>query len=108
MTVFDLLEAIDSLQPVHPREVRGWNEDGKFVLEAIIPGYEKDKIQVFSAEDTVTIKAEGSRKGVRDYSQRVRLPKGLDHMNSTAEYRDGILTVTFPKKDGANRKILVT
>lgn len=93
-------------------------DDGDaFVLTADLPGFETDDIDVELADDTLRLSAtretaaetrdldvesgrylrrERSRQSVR---RSVRLPEPVDESATSAEYRNGVLTVTLPKQE---------
>jgi HSP20 family protein len=85
--------------------------DDKYVLEAELPGMDKENIKIDLDGDYLTIQAERSsdekteEKGKfirreRYYGsyQRSFDVSGVDVENINAEYKDGILKVELPKK----------
>ena len=89
----------------------------KLMVTAELPGMKKEDIQVDLEEGALTISAE--RKGVeeekekdyyrceRQYSsfrRRIALPEQVNLEGADAEYSDGILTISLPKKEGAESK----
>ena len=91
-------------------------EDGdNFVLEADLPGFKKEDISIDIDKDCLTISAErkseekGDKgdKGDNGFVRRERYYgsfsrsfniKGIDTDAITAEYNDGVLTLTMPEK----------
>jgi len=92
--------------------------DKSFTVRAEIPGVRKDDIQIDVSGDQVSIRAEvkkekEEKKGEkiihseRSYgmvSRRFTLPADVDAEGTKAEYKDGVLSVTLPKKPSAQAK----
>ncbi|MFP4626970.1 MAG: Hsp20/alpha crystallin family protein [Natronomonas sp.] len=86
-----------------------------FVLTADLPGYQSDDIDVELAGESVSISAtrdeeteeEGERyvrreRRHRSVSRSVRLPGAVDEAETEADFNNGVLTITFPKRDVDN------
>lgn len=86
-------------------------EDDKFfAVELSLPGFEKEEISMKLEKDILTISAGRPSKeqevkytynefGYKaKYSRSFILPENIDTDAIKAEYRNGILTVTLPKK----------
>ena len=101
--------------------VNVYEGDKAWTVEAQLPGIDLKDVTVDVKEDVLTLKGTRSDKHgetKKDYSVReirygafVRtfvLPKGIDSEAITAEYKDGMLTVTLPKgKDSQPRPIAI-
>lgn len=87
-------------------------KDGKYVLEADLPGFKKEDISVDIDKDCLTITAEHKsdekEENADSYIRRERYygsytrsfnVKGIDTEAITAAYNDGVLTLTMPKKE---------
>ena len=85
-------------------------KDGKYVLEADLPGFKKEDISVDIDKDCLTItaehKSEEKEENADSYIRRERYygsytrsfnVKGIDTEAITAAYNDGVLTLTMPK-----------
>jgi HSP20 family protein len=97
-------------------------EDGRFVLEADIPGVDPKDIEVTMDNGVLTIKGErkheseeeanGYKRIERSYGtfyRRFSLPDSADAERVTAKGKDGVLEVTIPKLEKVQpRKITVS
>jgi HSP20 family protein len=96
-----------------------YETDENVVVKTAVPGVNAEDIQVSVAGDTLTIKAASSaeeeierenylrrerRQG--SYCRSVTLPGGLESENASADYTDGILTLTFPKAEEIKPKTI--
>lgn len=63
---------------------------------ADLPGVEKENIRVAISEDSLKIQASGDD---REYDERVALPSVVDEDSGGATYNNGVLEITFDKKD---------
>ena len=86
--------------------------DGSYVLEAELPGFKKEDINIDIDKDCLTItaehKSEEKEENADSYIRRERYygsytrsfnVKGIDTEAITAAYNDGVLTLTMPKKE---------
>lgn len=82
----------------------------EFVVTADLPGFEKDDIDISLRGDRLRISAESTaetEEGDEDFLRRERsqrsmsrtltLPEPVDESDVSAEYRNGVLTVTLSK-----------
>ena len=87
--------------------------DDEFVVTADVPGYEKDDIDVTLADRTLRIHAEReeeTEESDADYLRRERratsaersvtLPAAVEEDGISATYKNGVLSVTLPKRSG--------
>lgn len=87
-------------------------QDGNYILEAELPGFKKEDISIDIDKDCLTISAEHKSEENEDdkdkgfirreryygsYSRSFNI-KGIDADAITAEYNDGVLTLTMPEK----------
>ena len=93
-------------------------DDKGFTVKADIPGVKKEDIQVDVDEDHVSVRAEAKqekeeKKGEKVvYSERsygmvsrsFSLPAAVDAKGAKAEYKDGVLSLTLPKKSNGSAK----
>ena len=96
------------------------DRDGEFVVTADVPGYSKEDIDVTIADRTLKIRAERESETEEtdaDYLRRerrrtsasrsVRLPAAVDEEGISATYKNGVLTITLPKREGGGQRIEV-
>lgn len=89
------------------------------VVTAEIPGVRREDLDISMTNEMLTVRGEQSRESEREqggyhrreimrgsFVRQVRLPCPVDTERATADYRDGMLTVTMPKAAQArSRKI---
>lgn len=81
-------------------------DDQKFELSADLPGVKQEDLDIQVEKDVLTIRGERKleRKGERvsgAFSRAFTLPKHVDVEKIVASLKDGVLTVTLPKKPEA-------
>lgn len=90
--------------------------DNAYELEIDLPGTKKDDISVDYSDGVLTISAqrnderEEERKGYYlsersygSYQRSFRVPDSVDHDNIKANFNDGVLTITLPKTEEAQK-----
>jgi HSP20 family protein len=75
------------------------DKDVRVVIE--MPGLSKDKIKVDAYEDKVEVKSDDPQ---RKYHKIIELPPGTDIETARSAYNNGILEITFNKKEQAKTK----
>ncbi|MEO0087486.1 MAG: Hsp20/alpha crystallin family protein [candidate division WOR-3 bacterium] len=88
-----------------------YEKGNDIIVEAEIPGMEKENLSVTVSENAVTIKGEIKKeKEVKEkdyylcersygsFSRTIDLPTEVDAEKAKATYKNGILTITLPKK----------
>jgi HSP20 family protein len=94
--------------------------DKTYTVHADIPGVSKDDIQVDLNGDQVSIRAEVKRAKEQKEGEKVlhseryygmvsrsfTLPTDVDAQGAIANYKDGVLELTLPKKAGAQMRRL--
>ncbi|KAK45611.1 heat-shock protein Hsp20 [Caballeronia jiangsuensis] len=94
--------------------------DASYQVKAELPGVEKKDIEVKLDRNTVSIHAKSERnKEVKEGERVIRreryagevsrtfsLGSAIDEAGASAQYQDGILTLTLPKKAPADQKRL--
>ena len=91
-------------------------EDDQFRIELALPGYSREQISMKYHEDILTISAnveESAREGMKyltrefglkNFSKRFTIPQTIDADKINAEFSNGILSITVPKKEEAKVK----
>ena len=75
------------------------NTEVKVILE--MPGVSKDKIKINAYDNSVEIKSDDPQ---RKYHEVIDLPPEADIETAKSSYRNGILEITFKKKDQTKPK----
>lgn len=96
-------------RPVLPT-INVYEKDKIVVVEAEVPGVKEENLSIEVGDDQLTIKGEKKSSAEikeKDYyrcetsygsfSRTVSLPAEVDKNKTTAELKDGLLTVTLPK-----------
>lgn len=91
------------------------DRDDEFVVTADTPGFEREEISVRVTDDTLSIEADREesteqedetyiRSERRSESMRrsIRLPEPVEEESVSATYRNGVLTITLPKRDATS------
>jgi HSP20 family protein len=84
-----------------------------------VPGLKSDQIKVTAEDDVLTVsgekqessdKTEGalhvSERGYGQFSRSIYLPRSVDPTKISATMKDGVLTVSIPKRAGAEIKAI--
>ncbi|PLX75496.1 MAG: molecular chaperone [Desulfuromonas sp.] len=94
------------------------SEDGEnFYLEALLPGVDEKDIELSVTGNSLTLagerfeeKQDGTRtwhrreRGSGKFLRTIELPSDIDNKKISAEYKNGILTVTMAKAESAKPK----
>jgi HSP20 family protein len=81
-----------------------YEEDGEFVLNVELPGFDPEEITATWDDGVLNIAAEHedeSRGQRKTYHRRFRFPKNVEEEGIVAEYNNGILEVWLPVETGA-------
>jgi len=98
-----------------------WEDDDNLFVEAELPGLELDDLEIYvTGENQLSLKGERKvptlekgtwhrqERGYGAFSRLVELPYGVKADRVTAQFRNGVLTVTLPKREEVKpRKIEV-
>jgi HSP20 family protein len=76
--------------------------DDELRVVADLPGVEKDAIDLRCDGETLTIDAEGAG---REYHERVSFPVPVDEHSADASYNNGVLEVSFDRRDDGSTSI---
>ena len=96
-----------------------YETDQSVVLKAELPGIDPKDVEIRVEDGTLwlkgerkfekEVKEEGYRRIERQYGSFVRsfpLPATVDSEKATAEYKDGVLNLTLPKREEAKPKTI--
>jgi len=75
--------------------------NGEVKVIAELPGVNKEDIQLHGTEDTLIISVDTPE---RKYYKEVKLPAKVDPKGAKTSYKNGVLEVTLPKKEGRKPK----
>ncbi len=94
-----------------------YEDDDKIVIEAEIPGVNKDDIKINIEDNVLTIKAEKKKEEkIKEedivyeeiaygmYAREIELPHTVDTEKIEAEYKNGVLKIVLPKKEEVKPK----
>jgi len=89
----------------------------EFVISAEVPGMSKDDIKINISDNTLTIKGEKKEEKKEEnhnyhrierrfgtFQRSFTLPTQIEEKKVKASYKDGILTISMPKKEEAKPK----
>ena len=89
-----------------------WSNEDETVVQAELPGYDADKIDISVVQNTLTLRGERSSEETGEgatihrrerttgrFVRTVELPFEVDNSKIEAEYRDGILSVRLPRAE---------
>ena len=110
--------------PSFVTESVGWSppvdieeQDNAYVIEAELPGVQKDDVNIELVSNELMITGEikeREREGILRkrtrrigrFEYRVRLPEQVDADNVEASLKDGVLSVRVPKREQAERRTI--
>jgi len=100
-----------------PLPVDVYETDDALVVEAALPGFEPEAVDITINHDVVTIKAEASeddeqartyhlreRVGYESFERQITLPIKINADGASAIFKNGILTLTLPKAEETRPK----
>lgn len=93
-----------------------YDQDNAFIIEIMVPGFKKEDIHINLEQQTLKISAEVQQQEVQDekflrrefnisnLNRSFSLPKTVDMDNISADFNNGILKLTLPRKEEAVMK----
>ncbi len=103
---------LDSGRYSYPANI--FDNENSFVIEMSAPGFSKEDIRINLEQNTLTISAELKQQDEvqdekylrREFNQQnlnrsFVLPKSVDMDKITADYQNGILEITLPRREDA-------
>lgn len=123
----DLMKTMDSffnqsLTQLRPFRIDLYETDSEVIVEAEMPGYSRDQIQLEIIGNQLQIEAENSvvremkneqtkyhnkEKSSQRVKRVVSLPVAVSEQDTTASLADGILKVTMPKSKRGRNLIVI-
>jgi HSP20 family protein len=90
----------------------------EFKIEVLLPGYQKEDVNINFHKSLLTIKVEKEVKeekseeykyahrefGVVNFEKQYRVPKSVDSEKISAKFKNGVLNIELPKKEEALEK----
>ncbi len=108
--LFDEGSITSDLESENYPPVDVYEKGASIIFEFEVPDVNKDNLELLISNDLIVVegsKTESTREGIKNYIcmersygkfQRVlKIPSIVDPDNAKAEYKDGILFVTFPR-----------
>jgi len=98
-----------------------WDDENGFYVQAALPGWEAGHISIEVNNRILTVKGERKEEEGREagryhlqeisagtFERVFKLPDFVDHDKASASHKNGLLTITFPKREEAKpRRILI-
>ncbi|MDB5057522.1 MAG: Hsp20/alpha crystallin family protein [Chloroflexi bacterium] len=93
-----------------------YEKDNSFILQIPLPGVKPDQLNITARENVVTLQGtteiappEGARPlfqgaSAGQFREQLILPADVDAENASAQYQNGILTLTLPKAQHARER----
>lgn len=91
-----------------------WEDEDSLYVEAELPGFCLDDLEMYvTGENQLSIKGERKQpelakgtwhrqeRGYGTFSRLMELPAAVDSEGVSAEFKNGVLTITLPKKEEA-------
>ncbi|MGW2089166.1 Hsp20/alpha crystallin family protein [Streptomyces sp. NPDC001880] len=95
--------AMPTMGELYTVRIEDYTESGRYVVRAELPGTSPENIDVFISDGVLTVQAERIEREVDKNHSEIRygvmsrsltLPAGADEDDVTADYTDGMLTVS--------------
>lgn len=88
-----------------------YNQENAFMIEMAVPGYAKEDFSISLEQQTLKISAEAKQNEISDdkylrrefslngINRNFTLPKNIDTEKISADFKDGMLRITLPRKE---------
>lgn len=106
--VREFFDTEDAQSAVAAYPVDAWEDDDHLYLEAELPGYRREDIQITLEQGLLQVTAQRQPREAQGrilrqerpvrYRRAFRLPTGVDDAAVQARYEDGVLRLTMPKR----------
>lgn len=95
-----------------------WEDENGFYVQVALPGWEPKQISLEVKDTILSVKGERSQEEARQYhlheiegstfARFFTLPTSINHEKARAIHTNGLLTISFPKREEAKtRRILI-
>ena len=96
-----------------------WDDENGFYVQLAVPGWEASQVSLEVNDQVLTMKGERPEAaaegryhlreiGGTSFSRRIKLPAFVDQSKARATHSNGLMTITFPKREEAKpRRILI-
>jgi HSP20 family protein len=94
-----------------------YDRKNEIILKAELPGVEKDNIDLTITKDTITLKGEVKKeeeikeedyysceRSYGSFTRTIALPVEVDSEKAKATFKNGVLEIILPKKEGSKPK----
>jgi HSP20 family protein len=115
----DALRAFGTADLAWVPACNAWEDSNGFYVQIALPGWEPKDVTLEVNNQMLVVKGErtdeatASRKHVIHeiadgrFARSFRLPTTVDHDKASANYRNGLLTISFPKREEAKPRRIV-
>ncbi len=92
--------------------LNAWGNDEQFIITAELPGVDPEDVEITVEGDTVSLRGERKSEAPVDeltcyraernsgkFARKLRLPYEVSNEGVTANYSNGVLTITLPRAD---------
>ncbi|MDP3639481.1 MAG: Hsp20/alpha crystallin family protein, partial [Azonexus sp.] len=106
-----------SLETIRAPQMDVIDRDKDILIRVEVPGVEKKDVEVSVSDSTLSIKGRVHRElkeqrkdyfrceiAQGNFSRSLAIPGGIDNGKINASLKDGILEITLPKEEGAQRR----
>lgn len=89
-----------------------WEDENNLYVEAELPGFEMDDLEIYvTGENQLSLKGERKQpaheggtwhrqeRGYGAFNRIVELPSGVNGEKVSAEFKNGVLTISLPKRE---------
>jgi HSP20 family protein len=116
----EALRAFDAADQMWVPASNAWEDDNGFYVQMALAGWEPKDIALEVNNQVLTVKGErnvelkdSEKYHLREiaagrFTRLFRLPSFVEHDKATATHKDGLLTISFPKREEAKcRRIMI-
>jgi HSP20 family protein len=116
----DALRAFGTSDAAWVPACNAWEDSNGFYVQMALPGWEPKDVALEVNNQMLSVKGErteetsgsGGKHLIREiadgrFVRIFRLPTTVDHANASANYKNGLLTISFPKREDAKPRRIV-